>query len=96
MQNLEEGAHRFLDALLVTPFHVRAQADALGDFFIAVGMSEHVVEGFGQVIGDEAVIICQEIAAVLGHLPARQVAGKAIHNRQVKFFGQRDEQIVIG
>ena len=71
------------------------EVDALADLLVAVGVLELVVEGLGQVVGDEAVVVGQKFAAVLRHLPARQVAGKAIHDRQVELVGQRQEQIVL-
>ncbi len=87
MEHLEQRGHRLLDALLVATFHGRAEADTLVDLLVAVGVAKLVVERLGQVVGDEAVVVGQEVAAVLGHLPAGQIAGKAVHDRQVEFLG---------
>ncbi len=96
MQDLQEGADRLLDALLVAPLDGLAQANALADLLVAVGVLELVVERLGQVVGDEPVAARQEFAAVLRHLPAREVAGEAVHDRQVELRRQRQEQVVFG
>jgi hypothetical protein len=96
VQDLQEGADRLLDALLVAALDGLAQADALADLLVAVAVLELVVECLGQVVGDEAVAVGQELAAVLRHLPAGQVAGEAVHDRQVELGRQRLEQVVLG
>jgi len=47
-----------------------------------------VVESHGQVIGDQAEMVGEVGAAVLGHLPARQITGEAVHHRQIELCGQ--------
>ncbi len=86
VQDLQQGADRLLDALFVAALDRAAEADALVDLLVPVGVLELVVEGLSQVVGDEPVVLGQELAAVLGHLPARQVAGEAVHDRQVELL----------
>ena len=53
------------------------------------------MEGLGQVVGDEAVARGQEVATVLGHLPAGNIGGEAVHHRQVELGGQGLKQVVL-
>ena len=96
VENLQEGADRLLDALFVAAFDRRAQADAPVDLLVPVRVRELMVERLGQVVGDETVVAGQVLAAVLEHLPARQVAGEAVHDRQVELLRQGQEQVVLG
>ncbi len=59
-------------------------------------MCKLVVKGLGKIIGDEAVVYGEILATILHHLPPGQVASEAIHDCEVKFFGQRYKQIVLG
>ena len=95
MQDLEEGAQRLLDALFIPALDRVAQTHALADFLIAIGVTELVMKGFGQVVGDEPVVVRQIFTAVLRHLPARHIAGKAVHHRQVKLRRQRLEEVIL-
>jgi len=51
MQDFEEGAQCLLDALFISTFHGVAQTHALADFFVAIGVTELIMKGFGQVVG---------------------------------------------
>ena len=59
---------------------------ALADLLVAIGVLELIVEGLGQIVGDEPETISQKCAAVLRHLPAREIAGEAVHDRQIELF----------
>ena len=95
MQDLEEGAHRLLNALFISALNCGAQTHALADFLITIGVTELVMKGLGQVVGDEAIMPRQILTAVLRHLPTRHIAGQAVHHSQVKLRRQRLEQIVL-
>jgi len=53
------------------------------------------MEGFGQVVSDQAIVVGKKCAAVFWHLPARNIAGEAVHHRQVELRRQRQEEIGI-
>jgi hypothetical protein len=56
------------------------------DLLVTVRVLELVVERLGQIVGDQPIATGQECVAILGHLPARKVAGEAVHHRQVKLW----------
>src|SRR6266576_2409788 len=95
MQDLQEGTQRLLDALFISAFHRAAQTHALADFLVAIGVTELIMKGLGQVVGDEPVVIRQVLTAVLWHLPTRQIAGQPVHHSQVKLWWQRLEQVIL-
>ena len=85
MQDFEECADRFFNALFVTSLGGSTKANSFRYLFIAIAVRELVVKGLGQVIGNEAIITCQILTAILGHFPARQIARKAIQHCQIEF-----------
>ena len=53
MQDFQEGAHRFLDALFVATFDRLAKPDSLADFFIlfsSVGPEESAEKGIKKTV----------------------------------------------
>jgi len=95
VKNLQERADGLFDALLVAPFDGLAESNALADLLIPVGVLELVVKSLRQVIGDEPVVVGQELAAVLGHLPTWDVRSKAVHHGQVELWRQGLKEIVL-
>ena len=53
------------------------------------------MEGLGQVVGNEAIVARQELAAVLRHLPAWDVSREAVHHCQVELGWERLEQVIL-
>ena len=95
VQHLQERADGLLDAFFVAPLNGLAKSNALADFLVSVRVLELVVKGLCQVVGDEAVVTGQEIAAVLRHFPAWNVRGEPVHHRQVEFWRQGLKQIML-
>jgi hypothetical protein len=61
VKDLQKRADGLLDALLITSLDCLAQPNALADLLVPIRVLELIVEGFGQVIGDESVIAGQEL-----------------------------------
>ena len=56
MENFQKSRNGFLNPFFIPPFNRRTERNAFIDLFKTVGLLELVMEGLGQVIGDEAVI----------------------------------------
>ena len=80
MQDLEKRAESFFYSFLVPPFDGATKPNPLADFLEAVRVLELIVEGLGQIIGDQPLPVGQIGAAIFRHLPTRKVAGEAIHH----------------
>ena len=95
VQDLQKRCYRLLDALLVSTFNAFSQLHSFCDFFVAIRLLQLVMERFSKVISDKTKIDRQKCTTVLGHFPSRQVAGKSVHDRQIKLLRHWQEQILF-